>query len=252
MSSVFRRRNSESTLILPTGDGMAIGFNDSPEKPLLLSIELHNNLQRYNSTKREKERLFIRIGLDSGPIYLIKDLNGKENVWGPRIIMARPVMDLARSMNIITSARIANDVRSLRPEYKSILHAAGDYLLKHGNKGLLYNVYGEGFGNKRQPSEGKIEKSRVEEEVIKSVNMLFHNRAELKLEIIDPVNMITHHRTENSFTRAYERWDVGQFLPLVFFVRCHLRNLMYCVYFYAPLILERFRIAKRILGGVSV
>ena len=193
MTDVFRRRKPESTLILPTGDGMAIGFNDSAEKPLLLSVELHKNLQRYNSNKREKERLYVRIGLDSGPIYLIKDLNGKENVWGPGIIMARRVMDLARSMNIIASARIANDVRSLRPEYKSILHAAGDYLLKHGNKSLLYNVYGEGFGNKRLPSEGKIEKSRVEEEVIKSVNMFFHNRAELKLEIIDPVNMLTHH-----------------------------------------------------------
>ena len=49
----------ESTLILPTGDGMAIGFNDSPEKPLLLSIELHNNLQKYNSNKREKDCFYF-------------------------------------------------------------------------------------------------------------------------------------------------------------------------------------------------
>jgi class 3 adenylate cyclase len=192
-TEVFRRRKLGSTLILPTGDGMAIGFSDSPEKPLLLAIELHKNLQRYNSNKRKKERLFIRIGLDSGSIYMIKDLNGQENVWGPGIIMARRVMDLARSMNIIASARIANDLRSLRPEYKNILHAAGDYSLKHGNKTLLYNVYGDGFGNKKTPSERKIEKSRVQEEVIKSVNMLFHNRAELKLEILDPLTMLTHH-----------------------------------------------------------
>jgi hypothetical protein len=192
-TEVFRQRDLKSSLILPTGDGMAIGFNDSPEKPLLLAMELHKNLKKYNYNKREKERLFIRIGLDSGPIYLIKDLNGQENVWGPGIIMARRVMDLARSMNILASARISSDVRSLRSDYKSILHAVGDYSLKHGNKSLIYNVYGDGFGNKRPPSEGRIVKSRVEEEAIKSVNMLFHNRAELKLEIMDPHTMLTHH-----------------------------------------------------------
>jgi hypothetical protein len=192
-TEVFRRKKQESTLFLPTGDGMAIGFGDSPEKPLLLAIELHKNIQRYNSNKSDKQRLFIRIGLDSGPIYLIKDLNRHENVWGPGIIMARRVMDLARSMNILASARIANDLRTLRPEYKNILHVAGDYLLKHGNKDLIYNVYGDGFGNKKAPIERKIEKSRVEEEVIKSVNMLFHNRAELKLEILDPRTMLTRH-----------------------------------------------------------
>jgi hypothetical protein len=193
-TEAFRRRKSESTIILPTGDGMAIGFNDSPERPLLLAIELHRDLQKYNSQKtKEIQKLFIRIGLESGPIYRIKDLNGQENVWGPGIIMARRVMDLARSMNILASARIANDVRSLRSEYKSILHPIGDYTLKRGLKSLLYNVYGEGFGNKKPPYQGKIEKSTVDEENTKSLNMLFHNRAELSLEILDVQTMLTHH-----------------------------------------------------------
>jgi hypothetical protein len=194
ITELFRTRKSNSTIILPTGDGMAIGFSESPEEPLLLSIELHKDIQKYNSLKnREKDRLFIRIGLDSGPIYLIKDLNGKENVWGPGIVMARRVMDIAGSMNIMASSRIANDIISLRPEYKSILHPVGDYSLKHSSMTLLYNVYGNGFGNKKPPYTGKIERSRVEEEDIKSVNMLFHNRAELTLEIKDVGTMLTHH-----------------------------------------------------------
>jgi hypothetical protein len=120
-TEVFRQRDSDATLILPTGDGMAIGFSDSPEKPLRLALEVHKNLRRYNNLKKsEKEKLYVRIGIDSGPVYLIKDLNGRENVWGPGIIMARRVMDLAGDMNIVASARIANDIRTLRPEYKNI------------------------------------------------------------------------------------------------------------------------------------
>jgi hypothetical protein len=55
--------------------------------------------------------------------------------------MARRVMDLAGDMNIVASARIANDIRTLRPEYKNILHPIGDYAIKHGEKILLYNIY---------------------------------------------------------------------------------------------------------------
>jgi len=75
-TEVFRQRESDATLILPTGDGMAIGFSDSPEKPLRLALEVHKNLRRYNNLKKsEKEKLYVRIGIDSGSGYLIKDLN---------------------------------------------------------------------------------------------------------------------------------------------------------------------------------
>jgi hypothetical protein len=56
--------------------------------------------------------------------------------------MARRVMELARDMNIVASYRIANDFRTLRPEYKNIMHPIGDYSLKHGLKILIYNIYG--------------------------------------------------------------------------------------------------------------
>ncbi len=122
-TEVFRQRDPDSTLILPTGDGMAIGFSDSPEKPLILALELHKDLNRYNTQKsKEKDRLYLRIGLDSGPVYIITDLNGKENVWGPGIIMARRVMDLARDMNIIASSKIANDIRDVTDPSNMMTH----------------------------------------------------------------------------------------------------------------------------------
>lgn len=193
-TEVFKQRDPDSTLVLPTGDGMAIGFADSPEKPLRLALEVHKNLSRYNNLKRvEKEKLLIRIGIDTGPVYMIKDLNGKENVWGPGIIMARRVMDLARDMNIIASARIANDIRSLRPEYRNILHPIGDYSIKHGEKILIYNIYGDGFGNKKSPQGEKVQKSAALEENQKTISRFIYNAVELSLVIKDPQTMLTHH-----------------------------------------------------------
>jgi len=193
-TEVFRQRDPDSTIILPTGDGMAIGFSDSPEKPLILALEVHKDLYRYNTQKaKEKDRVYLRIGLDSGPVYIIKDLNGQENVWGPGIIMARRVMDLARDMNIIASSKIANDIRTLRPEYKNIMHPIGDYQLKHGLKILVYNVYGEGFGNKKSPTSDKVQKSTATDEDLKTTSRFIYNEIGIILNVTDISNMMTHH-----------------------------------------------------------
>jgi hypothetical protein len=71
-TETFQHRDPNSTVILPTGDGMAIGFSDSPEYPLRLSIQLHKILSEYNKSKRRKEdKVLLRIGIDIGPVYWI-------------------------------------------------------------------------------------------------------------------------------------------------------------------------------------
>ncbi|MGH9999536.1 MAG: hypothetical protein ACRD90_06720, partial [Nitrosopumilaceae archaeon] len=147
-TEIFRKKDPESTVILPTGDGMAIGFSDSAEKPIRLAIELHKFLNRYNELRSGVEKLLIRVGVDMGPVYVVKDLNGKDNVWGPGIILTRRVMDLAGDMNIFASARIAEDTRKLSAYYQEIIHPIGDYHIKHGEELQLYNIYGKDFGNK--------------------------------------------------------------------------------------------------------
>jgi hypothetical protein len=154
---------------------------------------VHKGIVRYNKVRPEKDRVYLRIGLDTGPVYIIKDLNGNENVWGPGIIMARRVMDLADKMNILASARFANDVKMLRPEYKDILHPIGDYQIKHGDTILIYNVYGDGFGSKKQPSKDKSQKSKAAEEVRKTNNRFIFNYIEVDLDVRDPKTMETHH-----------------------------------------------------------
>ena len=193
-TETFKRRDPDSTVILPTGDGMAIGFSDSPEYPLRLAIQLHKAINEYNKSKRGKEKVLLRIGIDIGPVYIIKDLSGKDNVWGPGIIMARRVMDLAGDMNILASSRFADDVRALSPEYKEIMRPIGDYSIKHDEQLQLFNVYGEGFGNKLAPKKAKIIKHQESfEDSLRAKSVFLFNTIDIILDVQDPKTMMTHH-----------------------------------------------------------
>lgn len=191
-TETFAKRDPNSTFILPTGDGMAIGFSDSPEKPIKLSIELHKLLNRYNEKRSGIEKLLIRIGIDMGPVYVVKDLNGKDNVWGPGIILTRRVMDLAGDMNIFASAMIAENTRKLSPEYMEIIHPIGDYHIKHGEELQLYNIYGKDFGNKIAPRSKKVEKLTEDKMVKPSYNFAFRT-IDIVLDIVEPSTWLTHH-----------------------------------------------------------
>jgi len=194
-TETFQNRDPNTTVILPTGDGMAIGFSESPEYPLRLSIQLHKILSEYNKAKKRKdEKVLLRIGIDIGPVYIIKDLNGQDNVWGPGIILTRRVMDLAGDQNIFCSSRFAEDVRVLSPEYKEIMHPIGDYSIKHGEQLNIFNIYGEGFGEKITPKKKKItQKTETFEETLKSKTAFLFNEIEIKLDVIEPKTMLTRH-----------------------------------------------------------
>jgi hypothetical protein len=199
-SETFQKRSLENTVILPTGDGMAIGFGDSPELPLKLSLEVHEGLYAYNkSINSRRDKINIRIGLETGPVFSVEDLNGNQNVWGPGIIMARRVMDLAREMNILASARFANDIRNLKPEYRHILHPIGDYNIKHGEKILVYNVFGDGFGNKKEPIEDKNEKSMAATEIERTSEHFIFSSVAIQLEVMDNKSKLVHHKVRQNY-----------------------------------------------------
>jgi hypothetical protein len=190
-TQTFKERDS-ATIILPTGDGQAIGFGDSPEKPLRLAIELHKALYLYNETKRGKEKLLLRIGIESGPVYFVKDLEGKDNVWGPGIITTRRVMDLCGDTQIFAGGRIAEEIVRQSPKHKEVLHLVENYETKYGEKATLYNIYGDGFGNKSAPIKPKKITTNTQRNVKASSNFIF-NSIEVMLEITDAKTMDTHH-----------------------------------------------------------
>lgn len=193
----FKTKDPDSTIILPTGDGYAIGFKDSPEKPLLLAIELHKALNEYNVNKTFKDKIDVRIGLHTGPVYPIMDLNDKENKWGPGIIYARRIMDLGRAKSILASDTFANDVKRLRPEFKKIMRLIGNYPIKHGEKISLYNIYGNIYGTeigtKKSPLARRVEKLASESEIRENANTFIFTKLEVVLDVTDPKTMMAHH-----------------------------------------------------------
>ena len=191
-TETFSKRDPATTVALPTGDGYAIGFSDSPEKPIHLAMELHKALNRYNESQRGNEKLLIRVGIDMGPVYVIKDINNMDNVWGPGIILTRRVMDLAGDMNIFASARIAEDVLKLSSDYKKMLHPIGSYHIKHGEELHLFNIYGEGFGNKIAPRLKKVKTVTLDQSMRSIYNFKFET-IEIALDVIDIKTMLTHH-----------------------------------------------------------
>jgi len=163
----FKTTSKDSLLVLPTGDGMVIGFFQSPELPLNLAIELHRKIGMYNKAKIPTEALRLRIGIHSGPVFVVNDVLENKNIWGPGIIISRRIMDIGNDGHILLSSRIAEDLRELSDEYKKIIKPLHDYTIKHGQKILIYSAHGKDFGNPNIPLGNSHQRSKMKKEVIK-------------------------------------------------------------------------------------
>ena len=153
-SEIFQK--SIDKKVLPTGDGMAIGFTSNPEAPLQLSIQLHNKLKRHNHGKDNESILAVRIGIATGPVFIVNDANNNQNIWGPGIIFARRVMDVGDDNHILLDGGLAHSLITLDDKYKEIIHYIGNYQIKHGQIIKLYSAYKENiFGNKDNPVKMK-------------------------------------------------------------------------------------------------
>ena len=194
----FKSVPLDSLLLLPTGDGCCIGFMQGPELPLLLAVELHTKLAAYNKGKIPSETVRVRIGLHSGNCFLVNDLLGQRNTWGPGIIYARRVMDFGDDGHILLSPSLAEDLRSLSDEYRGIIKPVHDVILKHGTTMLLYSAYGDGFGNSKHPEKGASIRSKYGEEILRLQKTTMYPSIDLILTVMDPKKMIVQHK------RTYE------------------------------------------------
>jgi len=143
----FRTAEAAGKLVrLPTGDGMALAFFTNPDAPVRCAREISRNLQAH-------PELPLRMGINSGPVDEVSDVNDRRNVAGAGINMAQRVMDCADAGHILLSKRVADDLEQYT-EWQPYLHALGDAEIKHGLRVDVTNLYGEGFGNPEVP--GKI------------------------------------------------------------------------------------------------
>src|SRR3970040_2591475 len=101
-------------------------------------------------------------------------------------------MELAGDMNSFASARIAEDVLKLSADYKKMLHSIGSYHIKHGEELQLFNIYGEGFGNKIAPRLKKVKIVTLDQSMRSVYNFKFET-IEIALDVIDLKTMLTHH-----------------------------------------------------------
>jgi KaiC/GvpD/RAD55 family RecA-like ATPase len=149
----FRKGSIGKKIILPSGDGMAIGFLSNPEIPLELSIQLHHKLHAYNQEEYSADAIRVRIGLGSGPVFTVSDLNNVQNIWGPGIILARRVMDAGDDGHILIAEKLAEELISLKDEYRRVIKLISNaYKIKHGQNIKLYSAYSDDFGNPEIPT----------------------------------------------------------------------------------------------------
>jgi serine/threonine-protein kinase len=138
---------------LPVGDGMALVFFNSPEAPARCAIEISKKLKEYPHLK-------LRMGIHSGPINEIRDVNDSANVAGAGINLAQRVMDCGDDGHVLLSKRVAEDLGHSR-EWAPYLHDLGQCAVKHGVPVFLVNFYGDGVGNAELPK--MVQQSQLEQ-----------------------------------------------------------------------------------------
>jgi hypothetical protein len=194
----------EAMLVLPTGDGMVIGFTQGPELPLHLAIELSKGIAKHNKGKIPSESIRIRIGIHSGPVFLVNDILNNRNIWCPGIIIARRIMDIGEDGHILMSARTAEDLIQLSYEYKKIIKPLHDYTTKHGQSLLVYSIQGSGFGNPHPPAHGAVQRSKMMREVAKLRKTTIYPDIRVDVNIIDARKMLVHYK------RRYEIENISE------------------------------------------
>src|SRR5216684_3593822 len=142
----FRLAETEGKLLrLPTGDGGALVFRTSPEAPALCALEISKALKSH-------PELRVRMGIHSGPVNEVTDLNEQANIAGAGINIAQRVMDCGDAGHILLSKRVAEDLEQY-PQWRPCLHELGECEVKHGQKVSVVNLYDDQVGNPQRPEK---------------------------------------------------------------------------------------------------
>jgi TolB-like protein/class 3 adenylate cyclase/Tfp pilus assembly protein PilF len=138
---------ADKLIRLPAGDGMALVFFNSPEAPVQCAIEITKKLKQYPQLK-------LRMGIHSGPVNEVRDVNGRANVAGAGINIAQRVMDCGDAGHILLSKRVAEDLTQSR-QWRPYLRDLGECAVKHGVPISIVNLYTDEIGNAQLPERVK-------------------------------------------------------------------------------------------------
>ena len=149
----FRLAEAEGKLVrLPTGDGGALVFRTNVEAPALCALEISKELKNHSD-------FHVRMGIHSGPVNEVVDLNEQANIAGAGINIAQRVMDCGDAGHILVSKRVAEDLEHYS-QWRSLLHELGECEVKHGLRISLLNLYGDETGNPELPEKFRQAKAK--------------------------------------------------------------------------------------------
>jgi len=145
-SEQFQKAERASRLLkIPTGDGMALVFYTSPEVPAQCAVEI-------SSALKEHPRLQLRMGIHSGPVSGVVDVNERANLTGAGINMAQRVMDCGDAGHILLSKHVAEDLEGYE-QWRPLLHDLGTCEVKHGVRVSIVNLHSDEVGNPQLPKK---------------------------------------------------------------------------------------------------
>src|SRR5437764_1655328 len=143
-SEQFQRAETAGRLLkIATGDGMALVFYTSPEAPAQCAVEISRAL-------KEHPCLHLRMGIHSGPVSGVIDVNNRPNLAGAGLNMAQRVMDCGDAGHILLSKHVAEDLEEYE-QWRPLLHDLGTCEVKHGMRIFIVSLYADGVGNPQLP-----------------------------------------------------------------------------------------------------
>src|SRR5216110_2597213 len=143
-SEQFHNAEAAARLLkIPTGDGMALVFYKSPEEPVECALEISRAL-------KDHPKIRLLMGVHSGPVSGVIDVNGQANLAGAGLNMAQRVMDCGDAGHILLSKRVADDLEGYE-YWRPLLHDLGECEVKHGVRVSVVNLYDDQFGNATLP-----------------------------------------------------------------------------------------------------
>src|SRR5881275_2538752 len=149
----FRLAEAAGKLLrLPTGDGGALVFRTTPEAPVLCALEISKELKKH-------PELRVRMGIHSGPVNAVTDLNEQSNIAGAGINTAQRVMDCGDAGHILLSKHVAEDLEQY-PRWRPYLHDLGECEVKHGVRVGVVNLSADKVGNPQLPKKLQTFKAR--------------------------------------------------------------------------------------------
>src|SRR5216110_1747693 len=152
-SDQFQKAEAAERLIkIPTGDGMALVFYTTQEAPAQCAIEISGALKAH-------PRLQVRMGVHSGPVSGVIDVNGHANLAGAGLNMAQRVMACGDAGHILVSKHVAEDLEEYE-QWRPLLHDLGACEVKHGMRIAIANLYADEVGNPQLPKKLQALKKR--------------------------------------------------------------------------------------------